>query len=52
MDVVIDLLADEDDVVRETATATICRLVNRLFYPEDWPNQDTLTALVERKVPL
>lgn len=34
----MDLLADDDGRVRESAAATLCALVPRLFFPEDWPS--------------
>jgi hypothetical protein len=40
---------EEDLRVREASAKCLLDLVPRLFYAEDWPGQDALTALVERE---
>ena len=41
---------DSDTRVRDAAADSLAKLVQGLFYAEDWPGQDVLTALVERQV--
>jgi hypothetical protein len=43
-------LGDSDTRVRDAAADSLSKLVQGLFYAEDWPGQDVLTALVERQV--
>eukprot|EP00043_Microstomoeca_roanoka_P018356 m.195756 g.195756 ORF g.195756 m.195756 type:complete len:2762 (-) comp16809_c0_seq3:28-8313(-) len=49
LDTMFHLLADEDYRVRDAAAEALVQLTAHLFYEEDWPGQDALSAAVERK---
>ncbi|EGD75961.1 hypothetical protein PTSG_00669 [Salpingoeca rosetta] len=49
IDTLMQLLGDEDQRVRAKAAHAFVRLTALLFFEEDWPGQDALAAVVERR---
>eukprot|EP00050_Salpingoeca_kvevrii_P017991 m.69909 g.69909 ORF g.69909 m.69909 type:complete len:2734 (-) comp7845_c0_seq1:204-8405(-) len=50
LEIVMTLLEDDDSRVRDASTGALVSLVKRLYYPTDWPDDDPLVVLAERKM--